>query len=192
MAFGVGEFDITNDGDTTDILTDLGGVCIKKTQPSLISARKASIAFTDVAGDKDFSNVVFPADFIPTTATILRAYLWIYFRDFKDSSGATNAINGASKAIRVKVSTGAWGTNDIIGMIMPDNGWNCDANARGTGGFMLGATDIKSIMSTPALMNGKTINVRSEETNRSDAIVVDGDALTLYDIDSYIYVEYTL
>jgi len=192
MAFGVGEFDITNDGDTTDILTDLGGVCIKKTQPSLISARKASIAFTDVAGDKDFSNVVFPADFIPTTATILRAYLWIYFRDFKDSSGATNAINGASKAIRVKVSTGAWGTNDIIGMIMPDNGWNCDANARGTGGFMLGATDIKSIISTPALMNGKTINVRSEETNRSDAIVVDGDALTLYDIDSYIYVEYTL
>lgn len=192
MAFGVGEFDITNDGDTTDILTDLGGVCIKKTQPSLISARKASIAFTDVAGDKDFSNVVFPADFIPTTATILRAYLWIYFRDMKDSSGATNAINGASKAIRVKVSTGAWGTNDIIGMIMPDNGWNCDANARGTGGFMLGATDIKSIISTPALMNGKTINVRSEETNRSDAIVVDGDALTLYDIDSYIYVEYTL
>jgi len=57
---------------------------------------------------------------------------------------------------------------------------------------MLGATDIKSIISTPALMNSKTINVRSEETNRSDAIVVDGASLTLYDVDAYIYVEYTL
>lgn len=183
------EFDHTSQAG---IVTDLEGVCVKKTQPSVISARKASIAFSGVAGDKDFANVVFPADFVPTTVTIIRAYLWVYFRSMKDSSGAGNAINGASKAIRVKVSTGAWGTDDIIAMIMPDNGWDCDADARGSGGFMLGATDIKSIMSTPTLMNGKTINVRSEETNRSDAIVVDGASLTLYDVDSYIYVEYTL
>jgi hypothetical protein len=109
----------------------------------------ASLALTNVAADKDFSNVVFPTGFLPTGAIVQAIYLMVKWRKQVDSSAAPNAINGASKTIRVMKNGAVWGTNE-------------------------------------------TYNVRSEQTNRTDALVVDGDALTLYDVYTGFRVYYTL
>jgi len=193
MAFGNGEFDIdSSDQDSLDIITDLASIREKLVQPSDPVSRVVSLAFSNVAGDKDFPNIVFPADFVPTNATIKRARLGIRYRDRRDTSAAINRINAAGKTIRVKLSTGAWGTNDIVAITMALNDWYTAAAGVESGGLIMGSVDIKSIISTPAIINGATLNVRSEQTNRGEGITVTGASLTLYGVDSYAYVEYSL
>lgn len=176
----------------TTIVTDLSGVREKKVRASAISARIASLAFTNGAGDKDFANVVFPGTFIPATATIIAAHLWIKYGSRKDSSGVNNKINAAAKTIRAKLAGGAWGVDDIVAMTMVLNGWDTDGNARGEGDLMIGSVDLSSILDTPGNINGATVNVRSEETNAGEGITVTAASLTFYDIDSYIEIEYRL
>lgn len=143
------------------------------------SAMVASLAFSNVAADKDFADVAVPASFLPSGARIVAVYLLVKWRKQVDSSGGANAISAASKKIRVKKSTGAWGTDDVVAMTMAQNSWNTAANATEGGDVLIGSADISGEVDA----DNATYNVRSEETNRGDAITVTAASLTLYDIE---------
>ena len=106
-----------------------------------------------------------------------------------ESSGAWNAVNGASKGIYVKVAAGAWGTNDIAAILLIDNDWTMSPYEEASGMFeLVSPTDIKSVVTTDNL----TFNFRSEQTNRSAGIVVDGASMTLYGVQMGLKYWYTL
>ena len=149
----------------------------------------ASLALTNVAADKDFSNVVFPVGFLPTGAIVQAIYLMVKWRKQVDSSTAANAINGASKTIRVMKNGAVWGTNDIVGMTFADNQLATGASVTEGGDMIVGDVDVKGEVDD---VDNETYNVRSEQTNRLDALVVDGDALTLYDVYTGFRVYYTV
>ena len=149
----------------------------------------ASLAITDTAANKDFSNVVFPTGFLPAGAIVQAIYLMVKWRKQVDSSAAPNAINGASKTIRVMKNGATWGTNDIVGMTFADNQLATGASTTEGGDMIVGDVDVKGEVDD---VDNETYNVRSEQTNRTDALVVDGDALTLHDVYTGFRVYYTL
>jgi len=156
--------------------------------PCAKSAMVASLEFTNVAADKDFPSVVVPSGLLPTGATVVGAFLILKWRKMMEDSGAVNYINAASKAIRAKVSTGAWGTDDIVAMTMTNGMWVVAASSTDGGDCLISNEDIKAVATGAAM----TVNFRSEETNRSGAIVVQGDGMTLYDVETGIRFVYTL
>lgn len=147
----------------------------------------ASLAIPAVAADLSFSDVVFPANFLPEGAIIDSVYLMVHWRKQFDSSGAANAVDGAGYAIRVKKSTGAWGADDVVGITFADNSLATDADAVEGGTIIIGDADISGEVDD---VDGVTYNIRSEETNRGDAVVVDAASLTLYDIFTGLRVYY--
>jgi len=148
----------------------------------------ASLAIPAAAADLTFADVVFPADFLPAGAVIESVQLMLKWRKQVDSSAAPNAINGANHTIRIKKSTGAWGVDDVIGIMFADNQLATDASATEGGDMIVGSYDVDSEVDDT---DGITYNVRSEETNRGDAIHVDGASLTLYDVYTGLRVYYT-
>lgn len=150
------------------------------------SAMLASLAFGSVAADKDFPSVVATAK--PTGATITKAYWGFSYSKKVDSSDAANAVSAAGKAVRVKVSTGAWGTDDIVAYTFANGALSTPASATEGGMMIMGSVDIKSVVDGSAA----TFNFRSEETERSDALTVTGASLTFYDVESWLVIEYTL
>lgn len=150
---------------------------------------QAIIAITDTAADLDFSDVVFPTGFLPSGAQVQAVYLLLKWRKGVESSGLANAINGASKAIRVKRSTGAWGTDDLAGITFADDQLSHAANVAEGGDAIIGDADLSDEVDD---VSAATYNIRSEETNRSDALVVDGDGITLHDVYTGLRVYYTL
>lgn len=147
----------------------------------------ASLAVPAVAADLTFSNVVFPANFLPEGATIDSVFLMLHWRKQVDSSGGANAINGASKTIRIKKNGGAWGTDDVVAITFANNSLATAANATEGGTIIIGDADISGEVDD---VDNETYNVRSEQTNRADAILVDGASLTLYDIFTGLRVYY--
>jgi hypothetical protein len=105
-----------------------------------------------------------------------------------EDSGAENYINAASKSIRIKVSSGSWGTDDIVAMTMANGSWKVAASSTEGGDVLISTTDVKSVVTGASA----TYNIRSEQTNRSDAIVVLADGMTFYDIETGVRVFYTL
>lgn len=153
------------------------------------SAIIPSLEFTNAAADKDFSDVVIPASFLPTGATVLEVNMMLKWAHMMEDSGAENYINAASKTIRVKVSTGAWGTDDIVAMTMKNGSWKVAASGtRGGDVYIETAHDIKAVVTGAAM----TLNFESNNTNRSDAIVVLADGMTLYDIETGVRIWYTM
>ncbi len=148
----------------------------------------ASLEFTNAAADKDFPSVVVPSSFLPSGATVLAVNLILKWRKMMEDSGSENYINAASKAIRVKVSTGAWGTDDIVAMTFTNGMWKVAASATEGGDVLISTEDIKAVVTGVAA----TYNFRSEQTNRTDALVMLGDGMTLYDVETGIRVVYTL
>jgi len=147
-----------------------------------------SLEFTNVATDKDFSSIVVPSSFLPVGYTLVAVNLILKWRKMMEDSGAENYINAASKAIRAKVSTGAWGTDDIVAMTMTNGMWKVAASSTEGGDCLISSEDIKAVVTGAAM----TVNFRSEQTNRADAIVVLGDGMTLYDVETVIRFVYTL
>jgi hypothetical protein len=150
------------------------------------SAMLASLAFSNVAADKDFPSVVATAK--PAGATITKAYWGFSYSKKVDSSDGVNAVSAASKTVRVKVSTGAWGTDDIVAFTFANGTLSTPASTTEGGMMIMGSVDIKSVVDGSAA----TFNFRSEETERSDALTVTGASLTFYDVESWLVVEYTL
>lgn len=149
----------------------------------------ASLAISNAAADLTFSDVVFPANFLPTGAVIDSVYLMFHWRKQIDTSLAINAISAANKTIRVKKAAGAWGTDDVVGITFANGQLSTAAAATETGGIIIGSADIDSEVDDT---NGVTYNVRSDQTNRADALVVTAASLTLYDIYTGLRVYYRL
>ena len=144
------------------------------------------ITIAAVAADLDFPNVV--VESLPYGFSIIRVIPMLKIKALNDTSGADNKINAASKTIRVKVSTGAWGTNDIIAIDFTNGQWYTVASTKEGGDVMVGDNDIKSVVTG----NG-TYNFRSEQTNRADAILALGASLELYEVQvgARVYLETT-
>lgn len=134
-----------------------------------------------VAADLSFPDVVVAA--LPTDLSIIRVVAMLKVRSIKDTSAADNKINAASKTLRVKKSTGAWGTDDIVAINFTNGQWYTVASTKEGGDVMVGDNDLSSEVDGNA-----TYNFRSEQTNRADAIVALAASLVLYDVQTGIRV----
>lgn len=168
-------------GRVQDVETDVG-----RKYPFLDfwSVPEDKITVTSLAADLDFPSIVVSG--LPSGLTIRRVVLIMTCRAINDTSGADNYINGASKTLRIKKSTGAWGTDDIVGITFDNQSLYCVASSKEAGPVTIGDTDIKTEVDGNA-----TYNVRSEETNRSDAILALGNNLELYDVQVGLRVFYS-
>lgn len=128
------------------------------------------ITLTTGTTNMDLPNVVI-AD-IPSNTTITRVVGIIRIRALNDTSGATNAINGAA-IIRVKKSTGAWATDDVDLITIPDNILSTSASTKEGGVTINGANDAASEVDANA-----TYNLRFNGN-----IFVDGNNLQLIDVN---------
>lgn len=152
------------------------------TFPSSAGATNSDIVVVPaVAADLDFPDVVVAN--LPSGLTIARADIVLVIGALFDTSSSENQIAAASKTIRVKKSTGAWGTDDIVALTFSQNALQVDADAYRGGPLLFGATDIKAEMDGNA-----TYNFRSEETNRSQGITATGASLELLDVSVIIRV----
>lgn len=141
------------------------------------------LTVTSSAADITFPNIVVAG--LPVGFTLKRVVLILTIRAIKDSSAADNKINAASKTLRIKKSTGSWGTDDVVGITFDQNSLYCVASSKEGGPTIIGDTDIKGEVDDNA-----TYNVMSNQTNRSDAIVALGNNLVLYDIQVGVRVFY--
>ena len=177
--------------DVTTLLARLtaarGGYldALNRDRPDMVFPSVASlggiIVLPAVAADLDFPSVVVAG--LPSGITIARADLVLVIGALFDTSAAENQIAAAAKTLRVKLSTGAWGTDDIIALTFANTGLQVDADAYRGGPVLFGATDIKAVVTA----NG-TFNFRSEETERSEGVTVTGASLELLDVTSIIRV----
>lgn len=148
------------------------------------SAPEDKLTVDSSAADIDFPDIVVAG--LPSGLTIRRIVLIFTCRAILDTSGSDNYINSASKTLRVKKSTGTWGSDDLIAITFANQSLYCVASSKEAGPVLVGDTDIKSEVDGDA-----TYNVRSDETNRSDAIVSLGDDLELYDVQVGLRVFYS-
>lgn len=142
-----------------------------------------------IAADIDFSDVTFPAGFLPAGAVVQSVYLMIKWRQTEDTSGGANAIDAAGKTIRVKKSGGAWGTDDQIGLTVADNQLATALNAKEGGDMIIGDNDLSGEVDD---VDNETYNVRSENINAGEGITVDTASLVLRDCYAGFRVYYTL
>ena len=119
-------------------------------------------------------NVVLPdvvvAD-IPATDTVKRVIGMLRIRELEDSSAAENAVNGAVD-LKVKKSTGAWGTDDVALINIPDNALLTPASGVSRGTTLFGDNDVVSEVDGDA-----TYNFRLDGN-----VFVDGNNLLLRDV----------
>ncbi len=132
------------------------------------------ITIDSSAADIAFPDIVVAG--LPSGLTLVRVVFILAIANLKDTSAADNYINAASKSIRVKISTGAWGTDDIIALTLDNQALYTKASAERGGPVLIGP-DIKATVTG----NG-TWNVQSDEAARGDALVSLGDDLELYDV----------
>lgn len=148
------------------------------------SAPEDNITVTNAAADLDFPNITISG--LPSGLTIQKVVLILTIRALFDTSGADNYINGASKTLRIKKSTGSWGTDDIVAITFVQNSLYTIASTKEPGVVLIGTAELSSVVDGDA-----TYNIRSEETNRGDAIVAAGADLELYDIQVGLRVFYS-
>ena len=132
-----------------------------------------------VATDTDLPNVVISG--IPTGATLDKVLVFLLVRAIENTnSGGANAIEGTQN-IRIKKSTGTWGVDDVIAIVLTDNMWTVASSTREFGDVIGGddAHDVKSEVDGNA-----TYNLRFEDAN------VDLNYLRLNDIQVLIKVWY--
>lgn len=135
----------------------------------------AKLTITNVAGNITFPDIVVAG--LPTGFTLKRVVLILLVRAINNTNAAPNYINGASKTLRLKKSTGIWGVDDVVGITFDNLSFYTAANAKEPGPVIIGDTDVKAKVDG----NG-TYNAQSNQTERSDAIVAAGANLELYDI----------
>ena len=160
---------------------------LNRDRPSMLfpsALPKAIIAIPAVGNvaDLDFPDIIIAG--LPSGITIARADLVLIIGGLFDTSAAENQIAAASKKLRIKISTGAWGTNDIVALTFVQNALQVDADAYRGGPVLFGGIDIKSIIT---IANG-TYNLQSDQAQRTDAVIATGDDLELLDVSAVIRV----
>ena len=169
---------------TTDAIAD--AIQTKTDDLETILARKSPFidfwshpAADKITIDSSAADIAFPSVVVaglPSGLTLVRVVFILAIANLKDTSTADNYINAASKSIRIKLSTGAWGTDDIIALTLDNQALYTKASAERGGPVLIGP-DIKATVTG----NG-TWNVQSDEAARSDALVSLGDDLELFDV----------
>lgn len=157
---------------------------LNRDRPSMLfpsALAKAIIAVPAVGNvaDLDFPDVIVAG--LPSEITIARADLVLIIGGLLDTSTAENQIAAANKKLRIKVSTGAWATDDIPALTFVQNSLECGASAYRGGTVLFGATDIKAVVTADG-----TYNLRSVQTTREDAVIATGDDLELLDVSIVI------
>jgi len=133
------------------------------------------ITLTTATANVDLPNITI-AD-IPANTTIVRVIGLIRIRAINNTSASTNAINGAA-VINVKKSTGAWATDDVLLINIPDNVWNTSASTKEGGITINGSNDAASEVDANA-----TYNLRFNGN-----VFVDGNNLELIDVNVGLHV----
>jgi hypothetical protein len=127
------------------------------------------INLTTATTNVDLPNVVVAN--LPANTTILRVIGLIKVRAIEDTSGATNAINGAN-TVKIKKSTGAWGVDDVALIDIVDNVWSTSASTKEGGMVIEGDNNAATEVDGNA-----TYNIRFNGN-----IFVDGNNLNLIDV----------
>lgn len=129
------------------------------------------------------TNVVTPdvvvAD-VPAADTIRRVIGMLSIRELEDTSTAENAINGAFD-LKVKKVGGAWGTDDVALINIPDNALVTPASGTAPGSIIFGDNDVASEVDANA-----TYNLRFDGN-----AFVDGDSLLLRDVQAGLRVYFS-
>ena len=132
-------------------------------------------AFTDAAANIALPDVIIGAagavNGLPVGSIITQVNL-ILLANLLESSAAANYINAAAKTLRIKLSTGNWGANDIVAATMLNGDWYTPASAMSSIAKIY-STDISSVVSGPGTYNIST------RTDAGDAIVVLAASLAL-------------
>lgn len=139
------------------------------------SAPEDKLTVTDTAADEVFPDIEVSG--LPSGHTLKRVVLIMTCRAIEEDSASDNYINAASKTLRIMKDSGAWGTNDVVGITFSNASLYCKASSKETGPVIIGAHDVKGEVDG----NG-TYHVQSNQTNRSDAIVVLAASMYLYDV----------
>lgn len=148
------------------------------------SAPENQLTVTATAGDITLPNIVVAG--LPSGLTVRRTLFIITIRAIRDSSGAINYINAASKTIRIKKSTGTWGEDDMVAITFANQSLYVAASSLEQGPVIIGAANISSVVDGNA-----TYNVMSNQTERSDAIVAKGANLLLDDVQVGFRIHYS-
>jgi len=159
---------------------------ISRGRPSMIFPSAIPKAIVAVPAVGNVADLAFPDVVVaglPDGLTIARADIALIVGALLDTSTTENQIAAASKTLRVKLSTGAWGTNDIVALTFVLNSLQVDASAYRGGVVLFGGTDVKSVVAA----NG-TYNFRSDQSERTDAVIATGDDLELLDVSVVIRV----
>lgn len=181
---------VAKNSDMATVLTRLSAAragyldALNRDRPNMIfpsGTPKAIVVLPGAAADIDFPDVVVSG--LPSGITIARADFVLVIGALFDTSASENQINVASKTLRVKLSSGAWGTNDIVALTFVQNSLQCDGDAYRGGPVLFGATDIKSVVTADG-----TYNFRSEQTNRSEGVTVTAASPELLDVSGVIRV----
>ncbi len=102
---------------------------------------------------------------IPSGISLVRVVAVLKVRAIENTSASgANAINGA-QAIRVKKSTGSWGTDDLAAINLPDNLWTVAASTRESGDLLVGDNDVQSEVDGNATYNLRFENARVDYAN---------------------------
>jgi len=109
-----------------------------------------------VAADTALPDVVVSG--LPAGISLVRVVALLKVRAIENTSASgANAISGA-QAVRVKKSTGVWGTDDLAAIDLPDNLWTVAASTRESGDVLIGDNDVKAEVDGNA-----TYNLRFED-----------------------------
>ena len=140
------------------------------------SAVAATVVLTSTQGDLALPSVTIPANPIPAGSTIRRVLASMSWRKQVDSSAAPNAVNVAQD---IQVRSDAPGTfrNAIA---IADNALATEASATEGGVMLMGSSDISV----------EVVGADIYEFQWTDADV-DGDNLTLHDVQTHLIIEYS-
>ena len=128
------------------------------------------------AADVNLPNVVLPN----IAGTVKAVYVGVKFRMLDNTSAGSNGLTGAYN-VRIKKSTGSWGTDDVAAINLVDNQWLiATATTREGGDVVIGDNDVAGEVDA----FNATYNLRFEDT------AVDGASLVLCDVQSFLVVTY--
>ena len=179
MGFGVRVSDIMDAVTAAHATTD-GLVNRKSPFRDFWSAIDNKITVANAAADLTFPSIVIEG--LASGITITRVVLMLIIRAVKDTSGAANYIEGANKTLRVKKSTGSWGTDDLVGITFDQNSLYVDASTKEAGPAIIGSHDVKAEVDGDATYNIMSVETLPVESPRADAMDAKGDNLELYDV----------
>ena len=131
--------------------------------------------------DSSAQNIVFPSILVaglPSGLTLKLVRFILSIANLKDTSTAENYINAASKSIRIMLTGGTWGVNDVIVLTLDNQALKTTGSGE-RGGPTLFGPDLKTTL--PTIGNGTWL-VQSDEDARADALVALGDDLELQDV----------